>query len=79
MKMKQNNTNSRIEVEHLCVEFSSGRHQTKAVQDVSLSVQKGRITALVGESGSGKSVTALTIRLSHIFCVMQGSGHSPDG
>ena len=48
MKMKQNNTNSRIEVEHLCVEFSSGRHQTKAVQDVSLSVQKGRITALVG-------------------------------
>ncbi len=61
MNMKQNNTNSRIEVEHLCVEFSSGRHQTKAVQDVSLSVQKGRITALVGESGSGKSVTALTI------------------
>jgi peptide/nickel transport system ATP-binding protein len=45
----------RIEIENLSVTFRSKGREVRAVQDVSLSVQKGESFGLVGESGSGKS------------------------
>ncbi|MER5945499.1 ABC transporter ATP-binding protein [Streptomyces sp. NPDC001904] len=38
--------------------FGSGGQRHTAVRDVSLSVARGRVTALVGESGSGKTTLA---------------------
>ena len=44
-----------IEIENLSVTFRSKGREVRAVQDVSLSVEKGESFGLVGESGSGKS------------------------
>lgn len=60
------NSNTETSNELLCIEnlhvgFGKGDHQTLAVSNVSLTINKGQSVALVGESGSGKSVTALSI------------------
>ncbi len=54
-----------LEAEHLRKEFPvhrgtpfGPRRAVKAVEDVSLSLRPGRVTALVGESGSGKTTVA---------------------
>ena len=54
-----------LEAEHLCKEFPLhhglpfGRHHAvHAVEDVTLRLRPGRVTALVGESGSGKTTVA---------------------
>jgi peptide/nickel transport system ATP-binding protein len=55
-----------LEAEHLCKEFPvhggllpfRQRRSVHAVEDVSLSLRPGRVTALVGESGSGKTTVA---------------------
>lgn len=39
----------------LCRYYTRGRHEVKAVDQVSLSLQKGEFMAIVGASGSGKS------------------------
>lgn len=41
--------------------FGHGKDQNLAVNQVSLTIEKGQTVALVGESGSGKSVTALSV------------------
>jgi oligopeptide/dipeptide ABC transporter ATP-binding protein len=43
------------------VTFDTSRGTVEAVNDLSLSLQRGEILCMVGESGSGKSVTAETI------------------
>ena len=48
---------SLLTIKNLTIEF--GNH--KVVDDVSLTVEKGSITAIVGESGSGKTLTAQSI------------------
>lgn len=46
-----------LEVQQLSISFG----EQLALQDISFSLEKGKITAVVGESGSGKSITALSI------------------
>jgi len=50
-----------LSIQKLHVSFFSEEGTAKAVQDVSLSIKKGKTFGLVGESGCGKSVTALSI------------------
>ncbi len=50
-----------LEVHDLRTHFHTRRGVVRAVDGVSLSVERGRTLGLVGESGCGKSVTALSI------------------
>jgi peptide/nickel transport system ATP-binding protein len=50
-----------LEIEDLRVRFRTRDGVVKAVDGVSLSLERGRTLGVVGESGSGKSVTALTL------------------
>ncbi len=52
---------SLLEVHELRTHFDTRRGIVKAVDGVSLSVDRGRTLGLVGESGCGKSVAALSI------------------
>ncbi|MDQ2765018.1 MAG: ABC transporter ATP-binding protein [Pseudomonadota bacterium] len=54
-------TETVLEVRDLSTAFTSGRHEHRVVDRVSLSLRRGRTTAIVGESGSGKTVTALSL------------------
>lgn len=50
-----------LDVRNLVTEFRSDSRVTKAVNDVSFSLRRGRTLGIVGESGSGKSVTSLSV------------------
>ena len=50
-----------LEVRDLHVSFETRDGTVRAVDGVSLAVDRGRTLGVVGESGSGKSVTALTV------------------
>jgi len=50
-----------LEIRNLVIQFPSTGHQEPAVNNLSFSVEKTKLTAIVGESGSGKSLTALSI------------------
>ena len=54
-----------LRVEHLSVDYKIKAGWLSAVNDVSFSIERGKVLALVGESGCGKSTVAHTImRLS---------------
>jgi putative ABC transport system ATP-binding protein len=44
-----------LKVENLCKVYGKGENQVTALDNVSLSVEKGEFTAIIGSSGSGKS------------------------
>ena len=50
-----------LEVSGLSVEFHARGRVTRAVRDVSWSVNRGETLAILGESGSGKSVSAAAV------------------
>ncbi len=50
-----------LEIKGLTTHFFTRSGVVKAVDNLSLSLQKGRVLGLVGESGCGKTVTALSI------------------
>ena len=74
------NANNILEIHNLKIYFkpsplSKSQDVYKAVDGVSLSIEKGKILALVGESGCGKSMTALSIVQLH----PQESSFIPEG
>jgi oligopeptide transport system ATP-binding protein len=52
---------SLLEVNNLTVSFHTRNGVVKAVDDVSFTVEPGKITAIIGESGSGKSVACYSL------------------
>ena len=50
-----------LDIENLTVAFKTGAGLFRAVDGVSLSVDRGEVLAVVGESGSGKSVAMLAV------------------
>ncbi len=69
-----------FQVEHLSVAFPQNGQLHKVVDDISFSLQKGKILGVVGESGSGKSMTALAIMglLAEKGCSVSGSVYLED-
>lgn len=57
----------RLEIKNLCKSFGI----TKAVQNVSFTINKGEVHALIGENGSGKST--LTNMLTGIYSIDSGT------
>lgn len=56
-----NNNSTILEVNNLKTQFFTEAGAVKAVDDVSLVVNRGEVLGIVGESGCGKSVTSLSI------------------
>lgn len=50
-----------LDIQNLKVGFDTVEGMVHAVEQVSFTLEKGKVTALVGESGCGKSVTAYSI------------------
>ena len=54
-----------LDIRGLTVSLPKGADREFAIEDVSITVDRGEIVCVVGESGSGKSVTAFTVMGLH--------------
>ena len=52
-----------ISLDHVTVEFSRGKNRFRAVDDVSLTINKGSIYGIIGFSGAGKSTLVRTMNV----------------
>ncbi|HEX7905343.1 MAG TPA: ABC transporter ATP-binding protein [Chitinophagaceae bacterium] len=50
-----------LSIKNLSVDFIAESGITKALKNISITVNRGEVVAIVGESGSGKSVTSLSV------------------
>lgn len=50
-----------LKIENLCKVYGQGDNQVTALDNVSLTIEKGEFTAIIGSSGSGKSTLLHTI------------------
>jgi peptide/nickel transport system ATP-binding protein len=66
---------AQLEIKDLSLSFRTRHGVVRALEDVSLSVERGEIVGVVGESGSGKSVMAYTVMGLNdaAACVQKGS------
>jgi len=58
---EKNNNTSLLRIEHVCTKFYTEYGVVSAVDDVSLTVNRGETVGVVGESGSGKTITAMSV------------------
>ncbi|WP_170400276.1 ABC transporter ATP-binding protein [Ruegeria arenilitoris] len=54
-------TDTLLEIDHLSVDYETGRGDLKALRDITFNVNKGEIVGIVGESGCGKSTLISSI------------------
>jgi oligopeptide/dipeptide ABC transporter ATP-binding protein len=54
-------TEALLQIKHLRTYFHTSGGLVKAVDDIDLTVHKGKVLGIVGESGCGKSVTSLSV------------------
>jgi peptide/nickel transport system ATP-binding protein len=66
---------AQLSIEGLSLVFRTRHGTVKALENVSLSVERGEIVGVVGESGSGKSVMAYTVMGLHDPAARIESGH----
>lgn len=50
-----------LEIQNLSVVFETEQGKAKAVDNLSFSIERGKVLGIVGESGCGKSVTSLSV------------------
>ncbi len=54
-------TDTLLEIDHLSVDYETGRGDLKALRDITFNVNRGEIVGIVGESGCGKSTLISSI------------------
>ncbi|WP_299667630.1 ABC transporter ATP-binding protein [uncultured Ruegeria sp.] len=54
-------THTLLEIDHLSVDYETGRGDLNALRDITFNVNKGEIVGIVGESGCGKSTLISSI------------------
>ena len=75
-----------LEIQNLNTHFHTDEGVVRAVNDVSLTIPRGKTLGVVGESGCGKSVTALSVmrlvsppgRIASGRIMLHDNGHSVD-
>ena len=71
-----------LKLEHIQKYYGNGGNVTKAIQDISFSVQEGEFVGIMGASGSGKTTllncisTIDTVSAGHIY--LEGDRHYRD-